>query len=72
MCKEQGKRKKKAMLCNSRTKWDFIPELKLQDDDIQVVQEMKIVGYVMTSDMRTCSNTEYLINKAFKRMQLFC
>ena len=68
MCKEQGKRKTKAMLCNSRTKWDFIQELKLQDDDIQVVKEMKIVGYVMRSDMRTCTNTEYLINKAFKIM----
>ena len=58
------------MLCNSRTKWDFIPELKLQDDDIEVVQEMKIVGFVMRSDMRTSSNTEYLIKKAYKRMWL--
>ena len=65
-----SKSKTKAMLCNSRTKWDFIPELKLQEDDIQVVQEMKIVGYVMRSDMRTCSNTEYLVKKAFKRMWL--
>jgi hypothetical protein len=67
-----SKSKTKAMLCNSRTKWDFIPELKLQEDDIQVVQEMKIVGYVMRSDMRTCSNTEYLVKKAFKRMWLIC
>ena len=65
-----SKSKTKTMLCNTRTKWDFIPELKLQNDDIEVVQEMKIVGYVMRSDMRTCSNTEYLIKKAFKRMWL--
>jgi hypothetical protein len=62
--------KTKAMLCNSRTKWDFIPELQLYDeDDIEVVQQMKIVGFIM-SDMRTCSNTEYLVKKAFKRMWL--
>ena len=58
------------MLCNTRIKWDFIPELKLQNEDIEVVQEMKIVGYIMRSDMRTCSNTDYLIKKAFKRMWL--
>ena len=63
--------KTKAMLCNSRTKWDFIPELKLyNEDDIEVVHEMKIVGFIMRSDMRTCSNTEYLVKKAFKRMWL--
>ena len=65
-----SKSKTKTMLCNTRTKLDFIPELKLQNKDIEVVQEMKIVGYVMRSDMRTCSNTEYLIKKAFKRMWL--
>ena len=31
---------------------------------------MKIVGFVMRSDMRTCSNTEYLVRKAYKRMWL--
>ena len=65
-----SKSKTKTMLCNTRTKWDFIPELKLQNEDIEVVQEMKIVGYIMRSDMRTCSNTDYLIKKAFKRMWL--
>ena len=40
-----SKSKTKTMLCNTRTKWDFIPELKLQNDNIEVVQEMKIVGF---------------------------
>jgi hypothetical protein len=65
-----SKNKTKTMLCNTRIKWDFIPELKLGNDDIEVVQEMKIVGFVMRSDMRTCSNTEYLVKKAYKRMWL--
>ena len=65
-----SKSKTKTMLCNTRTKWDFIPELKLQNEDIEVVQDMKIVGFVKRSDMRTCFNTEYLINKAFNRMWL--
>ena len=65
-----SKSKTKTMLCNTRIKWDFIPELKLDNDDIEVVQQMKIVGFIMRSDMRTCSNTEYLVKKAYKRMWL--
>ena len=65
-----SKSKTKTMLCNTRIKWDFIPELKLDNDDIDVVQEMKIVGFIMRSDMRTCCNTEYLVKKAYKRMWL--
>ena len=65
-----SKNKTKTMLCNSRKKWDFIPELKLDNDDIEVVEEMKIVGFIMRSDMRTSSNTEYLVRKAYKRMWL--
>ena len=65
-----SKSKTKTMLCNTRQKWDFIPELKLGNDNIEVVQEMKIVGYIMRSDMRTSSNTEYLVKKAYKRMWL--
>ena len=34
------------------------------------IQEMKIVSFVMRSGMRTSSNTEYLIKKAFKRRWL--
>ena len=56
------------MLCNTITKWDFVPELYPQNENIDIVDEMKTVGYIMRSDMRTCSNTEYLVRKAFKRM----
>ena len=70
---ETNRSKTKAMLCNSRTKWDFIPELTLYNkEDIEVIKEMKIVGFIMRSDMRTSSNTEYLVRKAFKRLWLIC
>ena len=54
------------MLCNTRVKWDFVPEL----NKIEIVDEIKIVGYIMRSDMKTSSNTAYLVAKAFKRMWL--
>jgi hypothetical protein len=61
--------KTKALLCNSRIKWDFLPELNLgTEENIEVVEELKIVGYIFRSDMKTCSNTAYLTAKAYKRM----
>ena len=68
---EINRSKTKAILCNTRTKWDFIPELSLyNNDDIEIVNELKIVGFIMRSDMRTSANTDYLVKKAFKRMWL--
>ena len=59
------------MLCNSRRKWDFIQDLSFDGgENIEIVDELKIVGYVLRSDMKTCSNTAYLTAKAFKRMWL--
>ena len=55
-----NEKKTKAMFCNSRIKWDVIPELSLNGrDNIDIVDEMKIVGFVMRSDMKTISNTNY-------------
>jgi len=63
--------KTKAMLCNSRRKWDFVPELNLsQQGNIEVVDQIKVVGFIMRSDMKTSSNTSYLTSKAYKRMWL--
>ena len=52
--------KTKAMLCNTRTKWDFEPELTLDGkNNLEIVEEIKIVGYMLRNDMKTCSNTAY-------------
>ena len=65
------KRKWRPCFVISRTKWDVVPELSLNGrDNIDIVDEMKIVGFVMRSDMKTISNTNYLTTKAYKRMWL--
>ena len=64
-----NKSKTKTMLCNTRVKWDFQPELTINGTDkLQIVDEIKVVGYIMRNDMKTSSNTAYLIAKAYKRM----
>ena len=56
------------MLCNSWVKWNFVPKLTIDNNNIEVVEEMKIVEYVMRSDMRTSSKTAYLTAKVYNRM----
>ena len=61
--------KTKVMLFSRHKKYDFLPELELiENEKIEVVDEMKIVGYILRSDLKTCSNTDYIIKKAYARM----
>ena len=61
--------KTKAMFCSSWRKYDIIPELQLKPGvNLEVVDELKLVRYMFRSDLKTCSNTSYIIKKAYKRM----
>ena len=61
--------KTKIMLFSRMRKWDVMPEISLkQGECIEVVEQMKIVGYIVRSDLKTISNTEYILKKAYKRM----
>ena len=59
-------RKTKAMVFNPCTSIDFSPEFLLDGNDIQVVDEIRLLGLVITSDLKWTSNTENLVNKANK------
>jgi hypothetical protein len=64
-----NKKKTKCMLFDKARKYDFIPELCLSDEaQLEVVQEMKLVGYQIRSDLSTKSNTKYIVGRAWKRM----
>ena len=57
------------MLFNRAVKHDFMPKLYLnQDSPLEVVEEMKLVGYQLRSDLRTKSNSNYIVKRAWKRM----
>ena len=61
--------KTKVLLFSRHRKYDFVPEIQLiPNENIEVVEGMKIVGFVSRSDMKTCSNTEYIVKKAYARM----
>ena len=61
--------KTKVMLFARHKNFDFVPELQLiEGQTIEVVEEMKIVGYMLRSDLKICSNTAMIIKKAYGRM----
>ena len=51
----------------SRTK-DFPIEIKLDDQILEVKSKMKILGVILTSDLRWEANTEHICKRAYKNM----
>ena len=61
--------KTKVMLFNRATKTDFLPTLELtKEKHIEVVEEMKLLGVMIRSDLKWASNTKLIIAKCYKRM----
>ena len=50
--------KTKVMVFNPCWKVDFMPELKFGTDQLELVEEMRLLGVVIQSDMKWTSNTE--------------
>ena len=64
-----NQRTSKCMLFNRAKKHEFTPKLYLtQGNKLEVVEEMKLVGYQLRSDLKTISNTNYIVRRAWQRM----
>ena len=61
-------KKTKLVLFNPCKKLDFIPALSLSGQEIEVVEEIRLLGLVIRSDGRWSSNTKNMICKANKRL----
>ena len=61
--------KTKAMIFNPLRKYDVLPQISTEaGSNIEVVEEQKILGHIIRSDMKTISNTEFICKKAYRRM----
>ena len=61
--------KTKAMIFNPLRIYDITPEISISPGTYtEVVEEQKILGTIIRSDMRTISNTEYICKRAYTRM----
>ena len=61
--------KTKTMIFNPLRSFDITPDISITPGiSTEVVEEYKILGTIIRSDMKTISNTEYICKKAYARM----
>ena len=58
------------MLFNTGRTNDFSPEIKIEQAVLEVVEEMKLLGVIITSDLKWHKNTENIPKKAYSRFWL--
>ena len=58
------------MIFNFTDKYKFTANLKLNDEKLEVVNQAKLLGLIISDDLKWDKNTEYLVKKAYSRMEL--
>ena len=65
-----NQKKTKVMIFNFTDKYKFTTNLNLNDENLEVVKEAKLLGVMISDDLKCDKNTEYLVKKAYSRMEL--
>ena len=60
--------KSKVMLFNPCHMLDFMPVLTLEDQQLEVVGEVRLLGLIIRKDLKWAANTEYIVKKADGRL----
>ena len=61
-------KKTKIMVFNPCRNIDFMPEVNIDDHYLEVVDEIRLLGIIIRSDMKWVSNTANMVQKANKRL----
>jgi hypothetical protein len=61
-------KKTKLMVFNPCTSVDFMPEFTLDNQELEVVGEMRLLGLILRADMKWTSNTDNMVKRANKRL----
>ena len=62
-------KKTKAILFNSSRNNDFLPKLTIENNqELEVVEELKLLGVIITSDLKWNAQCESICQKAFSRL----
>ena len=61
-------KKTKMMIFNPCTSIDFLPQFTLNDQEIEVVDEMRVLGITITLDMKWATNTHNMVSRANKKL----
>ena len=65
-----NEKKTKAMVFNFTKKHQFTTRLQLKNKNIEIVNETKLLGTIISNDLKWHKNTQFLVKKAWGRMQL--
>ena len=62
--------KTKVMVFNTFTKRDFMPRIPIDgsDENLEVVEQLKLLGILITSNMKWHANTAYLCERGYSRL----
>ena len=58
------------MIFNFTNKYNFATRLEVNNENIEVVEKTKLLGVIVTSDLKWEENTDSLVKRAYGRMQL--
>ena len=61
-------KKTKIIVFNPCRNIDFMPEIYMEDNHLEVVDEIRLLGLILRSDMKWTSNTKNIVSKANKRL----
>ena len=65
-----NQKKTKVIIFNFTNKYQFTTKLKMNNEYLEVVNQAKLMGVIITNDLKWDSNTQYLVKKANSRMEL--
>ena len=65
-----NEKKTKVMIFNFTDNYKFTTKLSLNDTNLEIVQKTKLLGVILTDDLKWSENTRELVKKAYSRMEL--
>ena len=65
-----NQKKTKVMIFNFTDNHQFTTRLKLNNENVEIVKYAKLLGVIISDDMKWDKNTDFLVKKANARMEL--
>ena len=63
-------KKTKNMIFNFSRNYQFITKLAVDNENLDVVKETKLLVTIITDDLKWAKNTKEIVKKSYQRMQL--
>ena len=62
--------KTKVMLFNTSNKFDFMPQMSLNNRTLEVVEQYKLLGLIISSDLKFNENTNLICKRGYSKLYL--